>query len=135
MKNCSARMRWNAQPCLALERFVNGTQDCFSQKTNININNRFTVYNIKDLGAGMMNIGLQVCLDNIWNRMIENSVKVNVPGSLRTNSTSLCRRRHPPSIQGRSGNVPVSGMVSQPYDPAGRRRPEDPGRPCGNQQL
>lgn len=60
---------------LALERFVNGTQDCFSQKTNININNRFTVYNIKDLGAGMMNIGLQVCLDNIWNRMIENSRK------------------------------------------------------------
>ncbi len=60
---------------LALERFVNGTQDCFSKKTNINVNNRFTVYNIKDLGSGMMNIGLQVCLDNIWNRMIENSRK------------------------------------------------------------
>ena len=60
---------------LALERFVNGTQDCFSKKTNINVNNRFTVYNIKDLGSGMMNIGLQVCLDNIRNRMIENSRK------------------------------------------------------------
>lgn len=57
---------------LSLERFVSGTQDCFARKTTVDINNRFTVFDIKDLGDGMMNIGLQVCLDNIWNRMIAN---------------------------------------------------------------
>ncbi|HJB27193.1 MAG TPA: DUF87 domain-containing protein [Candidatus Blautia faecavium] len=57
---------------LSIERFVTGTQDCFSQRTNVDIKNSFTVYNIKDLGSGMKNMGLQVCLDNIWNRMIQN---------------------------------------------------------------
>lgn len=57
---------------LALEKFVKGTQNSFAFRTNINVNNRFIVYNIKDIGSGMKAIGLQVCLDNIWNRMIEN---------------------------------------------------------------
>lgn len=57
---------------LTLEKFVKGTQNSFAYRTNVNINNRFTIYNIKDIGTGMKSIGLLVCLDNIWNRMIEN---------------------------------------------------------------
>lgn len=60
---------------LTLEKFVKGTQNVFAYRTNVNINNRFTVYNIKDIGAGMKAVGLQICLDNIWNRMIENYKK------------------------------------------------------------
>lgn len=60
---------------LALERFVKGTQNSFAFRTNVEINNRFTVYNIKDIGDGMKAIGLQVCLDNIWNKMISNYKK------------------------------------------------------------
>ena len=60
---------------LALERFAVGTQDTFAHKTNVNISNRFTVYNIKDIGSGLKNMGLQICLDNVWNRMIENHKK------------------------------------------------------------
>lgn len=60
---------------LTLERFVKGTQNSFAFRTNIDINNRFTVYNIKDIGDGMKAIGLQICLDNIWNRMISNYKK------------------------------------------------------------
>ncbi len=60
---------------LALERFAVGTQDTFAHKTNVNIINRFTVYNIKDIGSGLKNMGLQICLDNVWNRMIENHKK------------------------------------------------------------
>lgn len=37
---------------LALERFVKGTQNSFAFRTNVEINNRFTVYNIKDIGDG-----------------------------------------------------------------------------------
>lgn len=57
---------------LTLERFVLGTQNTFSKRTNVNIDNRFTVYNIKDIGTGMKGMGLQICLDNIWNKMISN---------------------------------------------------------------
>lgn len=60
---------------LTLERFVNGTQNTFASRTNVDIQNRFVVYNIKDLGEGLKNIGLQICLDNIWNRTIENGKK------------------------------------------------------------
>lgn len=60
---------------LTLEKFVKGTQNSFAFRTNVNISNRFTVYNIKDIGVGMKAIGLQICLDNIWNKMIENYKK------------------------------------------------------------
>lgn len=60
---------------LSLERFVTGSLDIFSHHTNINVNNRFVVYDIKDIGSGLKEIGLQICLDNIWNKMIENHKK------------------------------------------------------------
>ena len=60
---------------LTLEKFVEGTQNSFAFRTNVNVNSRFTIYNIKDIGTGMKAIGLQVCLDNIWNKMIENYKK------------------------------------------------------------
>lgn len=60
---------------LALERFVSGALDVFSKRTNVEIDNRFTVYDIKDIGPGLKELGLQICLDNIWNKMIENSSK------------------------------------------------------------
>lgn len=57
---------------LSLERFVKGSLDIFSHITNVDITNRFTVYDIKDIGSGLKELGLQVALDNIWNHMIEN---------------------------------------------------------------
>lgn len=57
---------------LALERYVSGALDVFSKNTNMEIKNRFTVYDIKDIGTGLKELGLQICLDNIWNKMIEN---------------------------------------------------------------
>lgn len=57
---------------LGLERFVTGSVDLFAHHTNVNITNRFTVYNILDIGDGLKELGLQICLDNIWNKMIEN---------------------------------------------------------------
>lgn len=57
---------------LSLERFVKGALDIFSHITNVDITNRLTVYDIKDIGAGLKELGLQVALDNIWNHMIDN---------------------------------------------------------------
>jgi hypothetical protein len=33
------------------------------------------VYDIKDLGTGMKEFGLQVCLNNVWNKIISNGKK------------------------------------------------------------
>lgn len=60
---------------LSLERFVKGAQDIFSHKTNVEIDNRFTVFNIKNLGSGLKELGLHICLDHIWNKMILNKNK------------------------------------------------------------
>lgn len=56
---------------LGLERYVK-TDDMFAHKTNLDLSNRFTVYDLKDLGGGMKELGLHVALDNIWNNMIFN---------------------------------------------------------------
>lgn len=58
---------------LSLERYVKGSIDLFAHKSNVSLNNRFVIYDIKDIGAGMKELGLQIALDNVWNKMIENS--------------------------------------------------------------
>lgn len=60
---------------LSLERYVKGALDIFSHHTNVEIDNRFTVFDIKNIGSGLKELGLQICLDNIWNKMISNKAK------------------------------------------------------------
>lgn len=55
-----------------LELYAIGTQDAFAHRTNVNLKNRFIVYDIKDIGSSMINMGLQVCLNDVWNRVIQN---------------------------------------------------------------
>ena len=61
-----------ANLALSLERYVTGAFDIFSHHSNIQIDNRLTVYDIKDIGPGLKELGLQICLDSIWNKMISN---------------------------------------------------------------
>lgn len=61
-----------ANIALGLERFATGSYDTFSYRSNININNRLVVYDIKEIGTGLKELGLHIALDNIWNKMIEN---------------------------------------------------------------
>lgn len=57
---------------LSLERFVTGSLDVFAHRTNVKTDARFVVYDIKDIGSGLKEMGLQVCLNDIWNRTIAN---------------------------------------------------------------
>lgn len=57
---------------LALEIYIKGSLSVFSHQTNININNRFVVFDTKDLGKQLNTIGLLVVLDQIWNRITQN---------------------------------------------------------------
>jgi type IV secretory pathway VirB4 component len=47
----------------------------FSEKTNININNRIVCFDIKDLGKQLKPMGMLITLDAIWNRIVENRKK------------------------------------------------------------
>lgn len=58
-----------------IEMYATGSYNAFAHRTNVNTNSRFTVYDIKKLGTGMRNLGLHVCINDVWNRMIENSKK------------------------------------------------------------
>jgi type IV secretory pathway VirB4 component len=60
---------------LALELYCTGSLDTFAHHTNVNTSSRFVVYDIKDIGTGMKEMGLQVCLNDIWNKCIENKKK------------------------------------------------------------
>jgi len=57
---------------LALELYVTGSLSVFSKPTNINIANRFVVFDIKDLGKQLKTLGMLIVLDQIWNRITRN---------------------------------------------------------------
>lgn len=58
-----------------LYQYARGSFKVFSGRTNVNTRNRFVCYNTKKLGSGanMKELGLFVCLNDVWNRMITNS--------------------------------------------------------------
>ena len=55
-----------------MEKYCVGSFNTFAHKTNIDTNNRFVVYDIRDIGSGMSEMGMQVCLNDIWSRTIQN---------------------------------------------------------------
>jgi type IV secretory pathway VirB4 component len=60
---------------LSLELFVNGSLNIFNHQTNVDIDNRFIVYGIRDLGAELSPITMLVMMENIQNRIMENTKK------------------------------------------------------------
>lgn len=57
---------------LALELYCTGSLDVFAHRTNVNTSSRFIIYDIKNIGSGLKELGLQVCLNDIWNKTIAN---------------------------------------------------------------
>ena len=60
---------------IALEKYCMGSYDTFAYQTNVDTNNRFVVYDIRDIKTGMQEMGMQVCLNDIWNRTINNRTR------------------------------------------------------------
>ena len=49
-----------------------GSLNTFGFRTNVHINNRFTVYQIKDVGDRLKPIAMLTILDHVWNKIVEN---------------------------------------------------------------
>ncbi|MBP3920137.1 MAG: DUF87 domain-containing protein [Bacilli bacterium] len=57
---------------LIIERYVKGSMDLFSKKTNIDIQNRLVSFDISKLSASLQTTGYLVVLDHIQNRLAKN---------------------------------------------------------------
>lgn len=58
-----------------LEVYIKGTLSLFAHETNVNVENRFIVYDVNKLGSHLKTVGMLVVLDRIWNRIINNHKK------------------------------------------------------------
>lgn len=57
---------------LCLELFVEGSLNIFNHHTNVDVDNRFTVYGIQDLGSQLAPVAMLVMMESIQARIIEN---------------------------------------------------------------
>lgn len=56
----------------AIQIYCTGTLDLFAYHTNIDTDNRMIIYDIMNIGTNLMELGMQICLNDVWNRMISN---------------------------------------------------------------
>lgn len=57
---------------LKVEIYTIGSQSIFSYNTNINLNNKFIVFNLNNLSGKLKPLALAVIQDFIWNRVVKN---------------------------------------------------------------
>lgn len=60
---------------MTIELYAKGSFDCFAHTTNVNISKKFLVIDIFDMGEQLRAVGLQVILEYLWQRVIENEKK------------------------------------------------------------
>lgn len=58
---------------MALKLYTgNGSLNAFGFRTNVEVNNRFVVYQIRDVGDRLKNLSMLTILDHIWNQIVHN---------------------------------------------------------------
>ena len=60
---------------LNMESYTTGTYDTFAHRTNVDLDAKVVVYDIKSIGTNLMELGLKVCMNDVWNKMMENRRK------------------------------------------------------------
>lgn len=56
----------------ALHLYVYGSMNVFAAESNVNVNKRFVVYDISELGDHLKPLGMTIVLENIWSRIAFN---------------------------------------------------------------
>jgi type IV secretory pathway VirB4 component len=56
----------------SIQMYCKGSLNLFSYHTNISTNEKFIVYDISNIGTNLWELAMQICLNDIWNRMIAN---------------------------------------------------------------
>lgn len=58
-----------------LHLYVHGSMSVFSNESNVNINKRIVVYDIKELGKNLQTLGMMIVLENLWDRVAKNRAR------------------------------------------------------------
>lgn len=64
-----------AEMAQIIEPYVTGNYNSFSKRTNVDIENRFIVFDIFNIGTNMKELGLKVCTSHLWNCIVANRRK------------------------------------------------------------
>jgi len=56
----------------ALELYVSGSLNVFNHRTNVELNNRFVCFEIKQLGKQLKKLGMLIIQEQVWNRVSAN---------------------------------------------------------------
>lgn len=56
----------------SIQMYCTGTLNLFAHQTNVDTNNRMIIYDTKNMGTNLQELGMQICLNDIWNRMVAN---------------------------------------------------------------
>ena len=57
---------------LVMETYTTGTFDTFAHRTNVDVDNRLIVYDIKNIGTNLKELALKVCTNDVWNKIVDN---------------------------------------------------------------
>lgn len=60
---------------LSLELFISGSLNIFNHHTNVDVDNRFIVYGIRDLGSDLASVAMLSMMENISGRIAKNAAK------------------------------------------------------------
>lgn len=64
-----------ADLALSIELYTKGTFDMFAHHTNVEVSKNFLIFDLFSMGEHLRTVGLQVVLEMIWQRVIENKRK------------------------------------------------------------
>lgn len=59
----------------SIQMYCTGTLNLFAHHTNVDTSNRMIVYDTKHIGTNLQELGMQICLNDIWNRMVANRAR------------------------------------------------------------
>lgn len=57
---------------IGLEQYARGSLSGFNGQTNVDLGNRFTVFDVHNLSGELMTFGMMVIMDQVWNRVRSN---------------------------------------------------------------
>lgn len=57
---------------LVMETYTTGVFDTFAHRTNVDVDSNLIIYDISGIGNNLMELGLKVCSNEVWNKMVEN---------------------------------------------------------------
>ena len=101
----------------ALEIYVKGSLNLFNHRTNVDIQNRFVCYDIKELGKQLKKLGMLIVQDQVWGRVTANRSAGKTTRYYMDEFHHLLKENRQRPIPWKSGSASANGAASRPASP------------------